>query len=54
LNAAEQAIFNKGYLAGYRAGMLDAANGHTIDLEKADNGDIPISATSLSTRAKYL
>ena len=52
MKETEKDIYYKGYVAGYRAGMLDAANGHTIDSEYSA-GDIPIQAAALSTRAKH-
>jgi len=52
MNETEREIYNKGFVAGYRAGMQDAKNGYSIDLEKENAGDIPIQATKLSTRAK--
>ena len=52
VNTAEKEIYYKGYVVGYRAGMRDAINGHTIEQENFCAGDIPIRATELSTRVK--
>lgn len=43
--------YYKGYIAGYRDGMTDAASGKTAAITESDVINLPIKGMALSTRA---
>ena len=52
MESQEKTAYYKGYVAGYRDGMRNAAKGKTIDTDRELAEDLPIQIANLSTRAK--
>ena len=52
MNTTAKDAYYKGYVAGYRDGLRNAAKGKTIDTDRELAEDLPIQIAKLSTRAK--
>lgn len=51
MKAAQDDLYYKGYIAGYRDGISDAASGVTTKMIESDIANLRIKAMALSTRA---
>lgn len=52
MDTFDKELYYKAYVAGYRAGMIDAAKGYEINLDAACVEDIPLEATPLCKRTR--
>lgn len=51
MDHTNQSLYYKGYIAGYRDGIIDAANGKVITEAENDLTLLPMKAMGISTRA---
>ena len=50
MDIRQDALYYKGYLAGYKDGVRDGANGKTINMIEKDISQLPVEAMALSSR----